>query len=370
MRPDRGFPLPLQVLLWAAGNTLAGSATGLAVAVFRGEAYRGTTLLVSVLFGNVVGFTVFVASVALYPRVRELRPLTRAAMLAVALVSGSAGGTALVLYLFPLFVLRDPAQAIAVFAINAVLALIIGSVVNAYEGMRWRLAAMLREVEEVRLVEAQLQEQAARAELAALQARIHPHFLFNTLNTIASLIAHDPIEAESVVEKLAGLFRYTFRAAGTPAVRLEEELEFVEGYLEVERARFGARLRADWDVDAEARLALVPGLILQPLVENAVGHGIAPVPGGGTIRIAARVDGDRLRIEVVDDGAGLRGAPDTLIRDGHALANVRSRLRTLDPERGAIELARNPAGRGAVARLDIPFRRSVVEVSAAAGTSR
>lgn len=364
------FPLPLQVLLWAAGNTLAGSATGLAVAVFRGEPYRGTTLLVSVLFGNVVGFTVFVSSVALYPRVRELRPLSRAAMLAVALVSGSAGGTALVLYLFPLFVLRDPTQAVAVFAINAVLALIIGSVVHAYEGMRWRLAETLREVEEVRLVEARLQEQAARAELAALQARIHPHFLFNTLNTIASLIACDPAGAESVVEKLAGLFRYTFRAAGSPAVRLEEELEFVEGYLEVERARFGSRLRDAWDVEPEARLALVPGLILQPLVENAVGHGIAPVPGGGTVRISARLAEGRLRIEVADDGAGLRGAPETLIRDGHALANVRSRVRTLDPERGAIELRANPEGRGAVARLDLPFRRSAVEAAATAEASR
>jgi len=311
-------------------------------------------VLISVLFGNVVGFTVFVFSVALHARLQRLVPPARAALLALGLVSGSAAGTGLVLYLFPLFILADPRRAAAVVAINGILALVVGGVAYAYEGMRWRLAESLREVEEVRLVEARLQEYAARAELAALQARINPHFLFNTLNTIAALVADDPDRAEEVVQTLAGLFRYTFKAAASGPVTLSEELEFVDGYLAVERARFGERLRVSWDVSPEARSARVPGLLLQPLVENAVGHGIAPVPQGGTVRIAARVADGELVVEVVDDGAGLCADPLTLVREGHGLDNVRRRIETWSRNRGRLELGPRVGGQGTAASIRVP----------------
>lgn len=352
------FPLALQVLLWAAANSVAGAAVGLAVGFFREGGVEPTLLLIGVLLGNVVGFTVLASSIVVSPRLRAAGPAARAGLLGLGLLSGSVAGTALVLYLFPLFVLRDPQQALALVAITGVLALIIGGVVHAYEGLRWRLAESLREVEQVRLRAADLREQAARAELAALQARINPHFFFNTLNTISSLLEEDPERAGEIVQTLAGLFRYTFRVAKAGPVPLSDELSFVRSYLGVEQARFGERLRVVAEVDPAALSAPVPGLILQPLVENAVVHGIAPVGGGGTVRIAARVDGGLLRIDVGDDGAGLRDATGDPIREGHGLGNVRQRLRTLYGRRGGVELTANPGGRGAVARMRLPIGRA------------
>ena len=348
-------PLYLQVLIWAAGNTTAGAVTGLAVGVFRGGGLESTILLVSIAFANVVGFTVFGCSVALYPRLRRLPPMLRFGLLALALLSGATAGTILALYLFPLFLLADPKQAFAIAAINSVLALLVGSVAYAYEGMRWRLAESLREVEEVRLVEARLQAQAARAELSALQARINPHFFFNTLNTISSLVGRDPELAEEIVLTLAELFRYTFKAAGSGPVSLGEELAFVDRYLTIEKARFGDRLRVAWEVDAAARAALVPGLMLQPLVENAVVHGTAPLPHGGRILIRAAARDGRLSVEVEDDGAGLRNGSAGAVREGHALANVSRRLETLYGSDAHFTLEPGPGGKGARARIDMPM---------------
>jgi hypothetical protein len=369
MRRDTAFPLPLLVLLWACANSAAGAAVGLAVGAFREGGFHPTTVLVSVLFGNVVGFTVLAATLTLTPRLRTVGPAVRAVLLGLALLSGAVAGTVLVLYLFPLFVLRDLRQAFAVAAINGVLALIVGGVVHAYEGLRWRLAESLREVEEVRLVEARLREEAARAELAALQARINPHFFFNTLNTISSLLEEDPGRAGEVVQTLADLFRYTFKAAGEGRVPLAEELDFVRAYLLIERARFGDRLRVVWDVDPSAGTTPVPGLILQPLVENAVGHGIAPVSGGGTVRISARLRNGALWVEVGDDGSGLRGAPERVIQDGHGLGNVRRRLDAMYGALGSIEVLPAASGRGTIARLRVPVGGTQAGGAGGAGRS-
>jgi len=366
MRRHGTFSLPVQVLLWAAGSSAAGAVVGLVVGMFRDKPLDAPLFMVSILFGNVVGLTVFVCSVALYPVLRGLSPIVRTLVLGVGLVSGSVAGTALVAARYPFFVLSDPRQSLAVFALNGVLALIVGGLAHAYEGMRWRLAESLREVEEVRLVEAELHEQAAKAELAALQARINPHFFFNTLNTISALLSEDPAKADEVVQILAGLFRYTFKAAHAVAVPLHEELEFVEGYLAVEKARFGERLRVTWAIDPRARGARVPGLILQPLVENAVGHGVAPMPGGGTVRIGASLAQGRLVVEVEDDGPGLRREPASLIRDDHGLGNVRRRIATTTQERGVLELLPAPKGRGTLARIVLPAGESAEAADAAA----
>jgi two-component sensor histidine kinase len=349
----RSTPFGYQVLLWAAGNSLAGMAVGLAVNLLGRGVFEPTVLLIGVLFGNVVGFTVFLTSTLLPPRLREVGPVLRALLVGLALFSGAVAGTALVFYLFPLFVLRDLRQALTVGAINAVLALAVGSVVHVYEALRWRLAESLREVEEVRLREARLREQAALAELAALQARINPHFFFNTLNTISSLVEEDPRRAGDIVTTLAELFRYTFRAAGSRPVRLEEELEFVRRYLTIEQARFGERLRVVTEVSPQALQVAVPGLLLQPLVENAVGHGVAPLRRGGTVRIAARVESEELVVEVSDDGRGLPPHGDP-VRPGHGLDNVRQRLATLYGERGRLGLSTGEHGQGTVATIRIP----------------
>jgi signal transduction histidine kinase len=349
----RSLPFGLQVVLWACGNSIAGAAVALAVGVLRQGGPETTVVLIGVLFGNVIGFTVLLTSTLLPPRLRAVGPAGRAALVALALFSGAVAGTALVFYLFPLFVLRDLRQALTIGAINAVLALVVGFVVHVYEALRWRLAESLREVEEVRLRASQLREQAARAELQALQARINPHFFFNTLNTISALAEEEPRRAAEIVQTLAELFRYTFKVAESGPVPLAEELDFVGRYLTVEQARFGDRLRVVRDVEAAALAVPVPGLILQPLVENAVGHGIAPLRHGGTVRIAARCGGGMLVVEVADDGRGLPQDRDP-VREGHGLDNVRQRLQTMYGGGGGLDLGPGRGGRGTMARIRIP----------------
>jgi signal transduction histidine kinase len=348
------WSLPLQVLVWIDGSTLAGAATGFVVGFFQQGGLDAGILRLSIVFANVAGLTVLAVSVALYPRLRTLPTPARAGILVAGLLAGSTAGSALALYLFPLFVLADPRRTAAVVAVNALVAVLVGTVAYVYEGMRWRLADSLREVEEVRLVEARLRAEAARAELAALQARINPHFFFNTLNTISSLLEDDPEEAESLVQTLADLFRYTFRAAESGPVRLGEELDFVKRYLSIEKARFGDRLNTSWDIGPDTVDVPVPGLILQPLVENAVGHGLAPLPQGGTIRVRTRRVDRVLQVDVADDGSGLRAPGDSLIQDDHGLGNVRRRLAAQYGGQATLALGPGAEGRGAISRLEIP----------------
>ena len=340
--------------LWIAASSLAGLGVGLGVSVFQGDAVERPILVISVLFANVVGLTAMVCSVWLFPRLRGRSGLLRFPLLVLALLSGAVLGSLTVLGAYPLFVFREPRLALAVVALNSVLALVVGGVVLGYEEMRLRLHDALREMREVRLVEARLREEAARAELAALQARINPHFFFNTLNTIASLLEEDVRQAEELLETFAELFRYAFDAADAAPVPLRDEIAFTRGYLRIEHARFGDRLRVSWDVDPASLALPVPGLILQPLIENAVGHGLAPRARGGSIAVSTTLDEGALRIDVVDDGVGLSAAGERLIRDGHGLGNIARRLRTAYGGRAAIALAPAPGGGGARARLVLP----------------
>jgi two-component system, LytTR family, sensor histidine kinase AlgZ len=162
------------------------------------------------------------------------------------------------------------------------------------------------------------------AQLAELQSRIRPHFLFNTLNTALSLVRHDPLRAEGVLEDLAELFRVALTETGE-AVTLDEEVELARRYLAIEQIRFGKRLRIQWELDPAAGSARVPPLMLQPLVENAVRHGVEPAPDGGLLRIRTQVQRGRAVVSIANtvlDGSSNPG-------HGIALANVRERLRLM-----------------------------------------
>ena len=259
-----------------------------------------------------------------------------------------------VLAVYPFFVFRELRLAVVVVVVNGILALVVGGVVLGYEQMRLRLQNTLREVEEVRLVEARLREEAARAELAALQARINPHFFFNTLNTITALLEEDVGAAEDLLETLGDLFRYAFDVADAQPVAFEEEVAFTRGYLKIERARFGERLDVDWHVDADSLAVRVPGLVLQPLVENAVGHGLAPRARGGRVEVTAGVEGATLCVDVVDDGVGLADVGERLIREGHGLGNIARRLEAFYGGRARLELTVGAGGAGTRARLVLP----------------
>jgi signal transduction histidine kinase len=173
--------------------------------------------------------------------------------------------------------------------------------------------------------ERELRELAVSAQLAALRAQVNPHFFFNSLNSIAQLIATDPAKAEACVERLAAIFRYLLKRTQAEFVPLAEELEVAEAYLEIERARFGDDLVVTEEIDERARSLLLPGLILQPLVENAVQHGISKKIGGGAVLIRAAVDDGTLRLTVRDTGVGIDAA-DSMFDRGIGLRNVRDRL--------------------------------------------
>ncbi|HZP42111.1 MAG TPA: histidine kinase [Candidatus Binatia bacterium] len=204
--------------------------------------------------------------------------------------------------------------------------------------------------------ERELTELAATAQLAALRAQINPHFLFNSLNSIAQLIRTDPDKAETCVERLAEIFRYILRRAEKEFVPLGEELEMAKAYLEIERARFGERLRVETALDPPSLHQLIPNLILQPLVENAVKHGLSRKLGAGTVRIAAAVQDGCLTLTVGDDGLGM--APPTLERvyeRGVGLRNLRDRLERLYGPRHLPEIRSTP-GSGTEVRLRLPVR--------------
>jgi two-component system LytT family sensor kinase len=220
----------------------------------------------------------------------------------------------------------------------------------------------LHSVEETREQErqvARLSEQLTGARLAALQARLNPHFLFNSLNTIAVLVRDaENAKAARVVEQLSDVLRRTLSQARTSEVTLEEELELVSQYLAVEQARFSDRLRPELDVAPATRLAAVPCFALQQLVENAVRHGIAQRTEAGRVVVRARRDGDMLELTVLDDGAGLPAA--AIEAKGHGLADTRERLRTLYGDRASLTVAAAPL-QGTIARLRIPYRQLVAE---------
>jgi signal transduction histidine kinase len=206
--------------------------------------------------------------------------------------------------------------------------------------------------------ERELTELAATAQLAALRAQINPHFLFNSLNSIAQLIRVDPDKAEVCVERLADIFRYILRRAEKEFVPLGDELEMAQAYLEIERARFGERLQVETDVEPRSLHQLIPNLVLQPLVENAVKHGISRKMGAGTVRIAAAVRNGCLDLSVGDDGLGMAGpALDRVYERGVGLRNLRDRLERLYGPAHLPEIRSSPGG-GTEVRLRLPVSQT------------
>ena len=215
----------------------------------------------------------------------------------------------------------------------------------------YRLDALHREEEAVERQsrEALLQQQVTEAELRALRAQINPHFLFNSLNTIADLVVRNPARAETMTLRLAEVFRHVLDHFSRPLTSIRDEIAFLRTYLYIEEARFGDRLQVKIDVPPELEQARIPSLILQPLVENALKHGLGPKPGPGHLTIAVRADADQLQMTVEDDGMG----PGARAPEGLGLANIAERLQTLYQDRASVSLRRREGG-GSVATVVIP----------------
>ena len=214
-----------------------------------------------------------------------------------------------------------------------------------------------RESQDRALAAAQLETRLAEAQLQALQRQLHPHFLFNTLHTISALMHRDPEAADVMLERLGDLLRLTLDRVSDQVVPLRDEVEFLNKYLEIERARFGERLTVSSSVDPDTLDAVVPNLVLQPLVENAIRHGIAPKVGGGRLYIGARREADTLILTVRDDGPGI-AATEEAMTTGVGLSNTRSRLAHLYRDRYRFELGA-AAGGGLAVTIAVPFVAAV-----------
>jgi signal transduction histidine kinase len=225
--------------------------------------------------------------------------------------------------------------------------LTIGHVLNYYRQFRER-----------QLLASQLEAKLAQTQLQILKMQLHPHFLFNTLNAISALIHQDVEIADRMIARLGDLLRATLDHANRQEVPFRQELDFIHPYLEIEKARLGPRLTVDLEIDPAVMDARVPNLILQPLVENAIRHGIAARPGPGRVRIRAGRDNGCLRLAVADSGPGLPSPPEAL--PGIGLANTRARLEKLYGGRHRLELGRGPDG-GLEVDITIPFQESVPE---------
>ncbi|MDB4951431.1 MAG: histidine kinase internal region [Gemmatimonadetes bacterium] len=206
------------------------------------------------------------------------------------------------------------------------------------------------------LAASRLEAGMVRAQLQALKMQLHPHFLFNALNAVSTLMHRDVEAADRVVARLSELLRATLESGDEQEVPLAAEVSFLRAYLEIEQVRFGERLRVEVRVDPEALQARVPHLVLQPLVENAIRHGIAPRVGPGSVQVRADRVGGRLVMRVADDGLGLdAGAGADSAGVGVGLANTRARLEHLYGRDFRLELA-DRAGGGTEVTVEIPFR--------------
>lgn len=286
------------------------------------------------------GVAVIVAHSLLYSVYRAIVPL------------GETGG-------FVTVVLRTiPRHAAGDFTTYAVLA---GGALGLHQYRRGQERE--REAARTALRAARLEAQLSSARLDALQMQLHPHFLFNALNTISVLVLKGAgTGAIRAIRQLADLLRVALHSAGTPERPLEEEIAFVGRYLAIEKLRFGDGLRFDVEVARDAATALVPHLILQPLIENAVIHGLRSRIQGGRIRVVASRDDDTLRLEVWDDGAGLTDGGRNL-SEGVGLTNTRARLEELYGQCARLSITAAEGG-GTVAAIHLPYHTDAVGVVA------
>jgi len=220
------------------------------------------------------------------------------------------------------------------FYLDLIIALLITIAVHAF--------LYYRNLRAIESDQAALKTQLAQSQLRALKMQLHPHFLFNTLHSISSLVRDDPAKANGMIARLGDFLRLTLEHSDEQLVTLQEEMQFVRCYLEIEQVRFGDRLAVQYEIEETALSAQVPHLILQPVVENAIQHAIVPSMDLGRITITARRLDDFLRIEVRDTGPGMRTVTGSHTGHGVGLNNVRSRLNRLYGAKCTFEIMSGP----------------------------
>ncbi|MBV9443354.1 MAG: histidine kinase [Acidobacteriaceae bacterium] len=236
------------------------------------------------------------------------------------------------------------------FRIGLLIAVVTIAFVSMYEKQKSRLQATAVELKTKEVDRERALKLATEARLSSLQSRIHPHFLFNTINSVSSLIHEDPQRAERLLMQMAALLRFSLDSAHTGLVPLEREIKIVEDYLEIEKARFGDRLRYELDLPPGLERVAVPPLSLQTLVENSVKYAVSPRAGGATVFIYVRRNVNVVELEVRDDGPGFRNAE---LPAGHGLNNLQERLIALFKDEAVLEIESNH--QGSCVRIGLPY---------------
>ena len=195
---------------------------------------------------------------------------------------------------------------------------------------------------------------ARESELAALKAQLNPHFLFNTLNSISALAGDDPEATRRMIRKLAEMLRYAIDSSKRDVVSLEEEIDFTKAYLAIEQYRMGDRLQVDWNIDEQALEEIVPPILIQPLVENAIKHGISVRESGGLISISVFLNQGKMDIEVKDNGIGPSFDWENNSVNGIGIANTKMRLEKRFGTEASFSAGPNPTG-GFISSLSIPY---------------
>lgn len=349
MDTPRTTSLPARLAAWPWPARLAGvlvlnSAIGVMLTVIG----FGGSLGVNLLFSQFIGLSILLGTELVFALVPVERPRLRLAGGVAAVVLGSLGGTALGIWLL---VGGDVAGTLpeAVYRQSVMLGLFFGAICIILFTAADRLRRVRDRVREQQLDIARTEQASTEAQLRLLRAQVEPHFLFNALANVASLIESDPPRARAMLERLNDYLRATLRHSRETTATLGQELELIEQHVALLNDRMPGRLEMAVDVPEGLRRQSLPPMLLQPLVENAIKHGLEPRPGGGHIRIAATAAQDAVTLRVSDDGLGLRGTGGA----GNGLANLRARLRSLYGNQASLSLAENPDG-GVTATISLP----------------
>jgi two-component system LytT family sensor kinase len=328
-----GILLPLIV------NTL------ITIVVTAGLSYNDPRRWVEYLFGsfvfsNCIGFSIYGLVRYVGPRCDRFPIILRLGSMVGLFLLGGIVGTEVALGIFYIALgwTINLATHVRVLMFNLVLSVIFGSVSVLYFTLRERAQRLGMALKEKELSEERLTRLKTKAELEALQTKVNPHFLFNTLNSIASLISENPKAAEETVEKLSELFRHSLRHTEKNTVTVAEEFDLIRTYLEIEKVRLGDRLQYEVKCEDRVRDAELPAMLIQPLVENSIKHGIAPKIGGGRILVEAKESNGTCVITVRDNGRGFQNAGEA---SGFGLRSIQDRLRLLYGEKASLEIVQN-----------------------------
>jgi len=277
------------------------------------------------VFSVCIGYSIHFFMALFDRRIKKLTPISRNIIrFFLFLLAGFVGtevGIKILRFVF-IFAFSEEDH-LRLLAMNSIFAALFGTFAIIYFTMKANAEKMAATLKEKELNEERLTRLKSEAELQALQAKINPHFLFNTLNSIASLISENPKAAEATVEKLSELFRYTLKNAEQNSVTIAEELSIVRTYLEIEKVRFSKRMEYEIHCDPALNEFTIPALIIQPLVENSIKHGIAPEIDGGKIFVSVTRKEQFLHISVTDNGKGLGNERNS---NGFGLRSIEERL--------------------------------------------